>query len=230
MELQAFLLPDTIKNKETSPSATDNELVARIRCGEMQAFEKIIRRHNQRLYRIARSILRDEHESMDVVQETYVKAYYKIHQYRGPASFASWLSRIASNEALMQIRKRNRVYYTLDDLKQSREELKSSDPEPMDEVATQQLHILLEEAVDSLPVDYRCVYVLRAIQHLSTAETALSLGVSQQVVKTRYLRAKRALRKIFLKHMEQAGLKAYEFAGQRCDLIVFEVMKRLRQH
>ncbi|MEE9411508.1 MAG: RNA polymerase sigma factor [Methylococcales bacterium] len=228
MELQSYLLQN--KNKRTMPSATDSELVARVRCGEMQAFEVIMRRHNQRLYRLARSILRDEHESMDVVQEAYVKAYYNIHQFKGPNSFVSWLSRITCNEALMRVRKRKRIQYTLDDPNNTNQDVKSTDPEPMDEIAAQQLRKLLEEAIDTLPIDYRCVYVMRAIQHLSTIETANSLGVSEQVVKTRYLRAKRALRKVIEKHMEQAGLKVFEFAGQRCDLIVQEVMEKLQNN
>ncbi len=225
MELQFYSRPN--KAKKTMHSATDSELVTRIRCGETQAFEIIMRRHNQRLYRLARSILRDEHESMDVVQETYVKVYYNLHQFKGPNSFASWLSRITCNEALMRIRKRKRIQYTLDDPNNTHQDVKSAGPEPMDEIATQQLRMFLEEAIDTLSVDYRCVYVMRAIQHLSTIETANSLGVSEQVVKTRYLRAKRALRKVFEKQMEQAKLNVHEFAEQRCDTIVQKVMRRL---
>jgi len=226
MDLESFPLPNT--SGEIIHSATDTELVLRVRCGELEAFEVIMRRHNQRLYRLARSILRDEHESMDVVQEAYVKAYYNLHQFKGVSSFASWLSSITCNEALMRIRKHKRIQYTLDDPNYANQDVESTDPEPMDEIAAQQLRKLLEKAIDTLPVDYRCVYVMRAIQHLSTNETAKSLGVSEQVVKTRYLRAKRTLRKVFEKHMEKAGLNVFEFAGERCDSVVQVVLERLQ--
>ncbi|MEE9397049.1 MAG: RNA polymerase sigma factor [Methylococcales bacterium] len=225
MNLQIFALPSRSLKKLRYP--TDSELVMRIRSGETKAFEIVMRRHNQRLYRIARSILRDEHESMDVLQEAYVKAYYKLDQFNGPNSFASWLSRIVSNEALMRIRKNGRIHYTLDDPMHSHQDIESSDPGPVDEVSAQQLRKLLEHAIDTLPVDYRSVYVMRAIHHLSTIETAKSLDVTEQVVKTRYLRAKRALRKIFEKHMEKADLKVHDFAGRRCNFIVRKVMGRL---
>ncbi len=227
MELQFY--PQSNNIKETFYSATDGELVSWIRSGEMEAFEIIMRRYNQRLYRLARSILRDEQESMDVAQEAYVKAYYNINQFRkeNKNSFASWLTRITYNEALMRIRKNKRILYTLDDPSHSSQNEESTELEPIDEIAAQQLRHLLETSIDTLPVEYRCVYVMRAVQNLSTNETAHSLGVSEQVVKTRYLRAKRKLRNIIEKKMEQAGLKIYEFAGHRCDSIVKGVMEKL---
>jgi len=212
----------------TDNIATDSELVARIRAGEIEIFELIMRRHNQRLYRIARSILREEDEAMDVVQETYIKAYYQLNQFKGPNGFASWLSRIASNEAMMRIRKSRRILYVLDDNDYETSEIKSPEPQPMDNLATEQLRKLLEDAIDLLPIENRCVYVMRAIQQLSTLETARSLDVSEDVVKTRYLRAKRSLSKVFEGHFENAGLNAHEFAGHRCDSIVKTVMDKLQ--
>ena len=209
-------------------TATDSELVAKIKAGDVDLFEIIMRRHNQRLYRIARSILREEDEAMDVVQETYIKAYFQLHQFKGPAGFPSWLSRIASNEAMMRIRKSKRMLYILDDNKYEINDIKSLDPQPMDALASQQIHQLIEEAIDSLPLDYRSVYVMRAIQQLSITETAKSLGVSEDIVKTRYLRARRSLKTIFEGHIEKAGLNSYEFAGYRCDTIVKTVMEKLK--
>ncbi len=187
-----------------------------------------MRRFNQRLYRIARSILHDEHEALDVVQETYIKAYYQLQQFKGPDGFASWLSRIATNEAIMRNRKSSRISYTLDDA-ENPQQLESPDPQPLDQLAAQQLRKLMESAIDKLPVDYRSVYVMRAVQGLSTRETATSLGHSEDVVKTRYLRAKRNLHKVFEGHMQRAGLDVYEFAGHRCDAIVQTVLERLKQ-
>jgi len=219
-----------INEPEKSSSSSDMKVVERVRDGDIEAFEIIMRRHNQRLYRIARSILREEHEALDVVQETYVKAYYQLNQFKGPDGFAGWLSRIARNEALTRLRKSTRVVYTLDDPEYTHIDMKSTDPLPMDDIASQQLRKLLEEAIDTLPIDYRCVYVMRAIQQLSTIETANSLDVTEHVVKTRYLRAKRALQKVFEGHLEKAGLESYEFAGQRCDTVVQTVLERLQHN
>lgn len=211
----------------TNNAITDNELVDRVKVGDSKAFEVIMRRYNQRLYRIARSILIDNDESMDVVQEAYVKAYYQFKNFNGPDGLATWLSRIVSNEALMRIRKSKRIEYTLDDSDSEHLELTSLEHQPMDKLASEQLKSLLEEAIESLPVDYRCVYVMRAIQQLSTRETSKSLEITEDLVKTRYLRARRALQTIFEGHIEQAGLEAYEFAGHRCDSIVESVLGKL---
>lgn len=214
--------------KGITNDSSDAVLVQRVRDGEIAAFEVIMRRYNQRLYRIARSIVGEEDEAQDVVQETYVRAYYQLDQFRGPDGFAGWLSRIASNEAMMRLRKSRRLIYSLDDPDGGSENMESDVPQPIDGIARQQLRELLEDAIDSLPTDLRSVYVMRAIQQLSTAETANSLDVSTDVVKTRYLRARRALRSIFTSHISKAELTAFEFAGQRCDAIVQRVLLRLQ--
>ncbi len=225
MNMQPGFTIDT--STKSTDSATDSELVRCVREGEVNAFEIIMRRHNQRLFRIARSILREDHEAMDVVQEAYIKAYYQLHQFSGPDGFSSWLSRIVSNEAMMRIRKSRRISYTFDDPEYEHLDIESPDPQPMDDVANQQLRKLLEDAIDKLPVDYRSVYVMRAIQQLNTLETATSLDVTEDVVKTRYLRAKRALQKVFDTHLQKAELEVFEFAGLRCDSIVQTVLKNL---
>ncbi|MBN4063855.1 hypothetical protein JYT79_03635, partial [Cardiobacterium sp. AH-315-I02] len=129
----------------------------------------------------------------------------------------------------MRLRKLRRVNYTLDDpMYESNEPI--CDTQPIDVVAAEQLHHLLEKAIDKLPVGNRCVYMMRAIQQLSTKETAQSLDVTEEVVKTRYLRAKRLLQKIFEQHIDKTGLSLHEFAGNRCDSIVLNVMKRLKEN
>ena len=206
----------------------DSEIIKSVLAGNVDAFEIIMRRYNQRLFRIARSILNDEHEAMDAVQDAYVKAYYQLETFRGPDGFASWLSRIASNEALMRLRQAGHVNYTLDDPVCNDCDEPVNDVQPVDLVAAEQLKKLLESAIDQLPVGNRCVYMMRAVQQLSTRETAQSLDVSEEVVKTRYLRAKRLLQKIFEAHIEKTGLSLHEFAGNRCDAIVCAVMNRLK--
>lgn len=217
------------KSKVTSVDAeADIEIIKRVIDGNAEAFEIIMRRYNQRLYRIARSILKDEHEAMDIVQESYVKVYYQLDKFKGPDGFASWISRIASNEALMRLRKSHRINYTLDDPMHQDNDEPVFDIQPADYVATEQLRTLLEKAIDQLPVGNRSVYMMRAVQQLNTRETALSLDVTEEVVKTRYLRAKRLLQTILDKHIEKAGLSLHEFDGKRCDAIVFSVLDRIK--
>lgn len=213
--------------KDTS-TETDVGIVKRVLDGNVDAFEIIMRRYNQRLYRIARSILKDEHEAMDVVQDSYVKVYYLLNTFKGPNDFASWLSRIVSNEALMRLRKSHRINYTLDDPMHNDNDEPVFDIQPIDLIAAEQLRQLLEKAIDQLPVGNRCVYMMRAVQQLSTRETAQSLNVTEEVVKTRYLRAKRLLKKIFENHIEKTGLSLHEFDGNRCDSIVSCVMDSLK--
>jgi RNA polymerase sigma-70 factor (ECF subfamily) len=213
--------------KKPAIPASDSDVIARIQKGDTDAFEIIMRRYNQRLYRIARSIVRDDHEAMDVLQDTYIKAYDQLHSFRGPDGFVHWLSRITTNEALMRIRKHSRIKYILDDPMYSLPEAESYEQQPLSEVAEQQLHKLLENAIDTLPVDNRSVFVMRTIQKLSTRETALSLGLTEQVVKTRLHRSKRIIRKIFEGHIQRAGLNIHEFAGERCDFVVQAVLNRL---
>lgn len=224
-------LENTIAKNITTRTATTETDIDIIKCilgGNDDAFEIIMRRHNQRLYRIARSILKDEHEALDAVQDAYIKAYYQLDKFIGPNGFASWLSRIVSNEAFMRLRQSHRINYTLDDPMHNDYDEPVFDVQPIDTLAAEQLRHLLENAIDQLPVGNRCVYMMRAVQQLSTRETAQSLDVSEDVVKTRYLRAKRLLQKIFEEHIEKTGLLLHEFAGNRCDAIVLNVMGRLR--
>ena len=215
----------TVKTESTE---ADSGVITRVLDGNVDAFEIIMRRYNQRLFRIARSILKDEHEAMDAVQEAYVKAYYQLDKFNGPDGFSSWLSRIVSNEALMRLRKSHRINYTLDDPMSNESDEPVFDIQPIDMIAADQLRSLLEKAVDQLPVGNRCVYMMRAVQQLSTRETALSLDVTEGVVKTRYLRAKRLLQEIFEDHIRKAGLSLHEFDGDRCDSIVTNVMEQLK--
>lgn len=227
MDIQNIKQQKVISN-DTGFEFSDQELVAKLRSGDESAFELIMRRYNQRLYRIARSILKDDFEAMDAVQEAYLKAYTQIEQFSGPTGFASWLSRITSNEAMMRIRKQSRISYTVDDPKVKNIELTSPQAQPLDRLASKQLRKLLEDAIDQLSVNNRSVYVMRAIEQLSTQETAASLSVSEDVVKTRYRRAKQSLQKTFQQHLDNTGLSCHEFAGHRCNSIVSGVIESLK--
>lgn len=232
MQLIKIMNLEVVQEKMVSAKAdsvaADVDIIKRVLDGNVDAFEIIMRRYNQRLYRIARSILKDEHEAKDAVQDAYVKVYYQLDTFKGPDGFSSWLSRIVSNEALMRLRKSHRIDYSLDDPMHNDIDEPVFDKQPLDLIAAEQLRKLLEKAIDQLPVGNRCVYMMRAVQQLSTRETAQSLDVTEEVVKTRYLRAKRSLQKKFEEHIEQTGLNLHEFDGERCNSIVLNVMARLK--
>lgn len=185
-----------------------------------------MRRYNRRLFRTARSILKNNDAAQDAVQEAYISAFYKLDTYESRGNFAAWLTRITVNKALMMKRKPdNRVADKLDNIND--ENLKASHANPADALANKELAALIEMAIDNLPDIFRCVFVLRAVQQLSVQETADSLQIPEATVKSRFHRARNLMQDNLNQHMEQVGLQAFEFAGQRCDQIVQTVLKRL---
>lgn len=216
----------------TAPTAcqlSDDEVVRRVQAGDTALYEVLMRRYNQRLYRIARSILRDEDEAEDVIQETYVRAYASLHQFAGRAQFSTWLSRIAVYEACSRLRKQKRLQespVTLNE-DQSMESVKSSDPNPEQQALSREAISFLERAVDKLPEMYRCVFVLREVENLSTSETAACLELSEETVKVRLLRARQMLRNQLYTQAGATSSHAFAFMGERCDRVVRNVFSRL---
>ena len=208
---------------------TDEDVVRRILEGQTALFEVLMRRHNERLYRAARAILRDDREAEDVMQQAYVNAYAHLRQFDGRASLATWLTRIAVYEAIARAKRRGR-YRSLDDENEqaleSMMELRSL-INPEQQAFAAEVRIILEAAVDGLQDGNREVFVLREIQGLSTAETAESLGVSDDVVKTRLSRAKRALRRDLLQRTGLAAPDVFRFHQTRCDRVVVAVFARI---
>jgi RNA polymerase sigma-70 factor (ECF subfamily) len=207
---------------------TDEQVVARVLGGEAALFEIIMRRYNQRLYRVARSILRDDAEAEDVMQDAYVRAFQHLGQFAGRAKFSTWLTRIAVHEALARVQRRGRF-----------EELNeqtyggamnapaSSTPGPEQQASDHELLALLQGAVLALPPSYRSVLMLRDIEEMSTAETAEALELSEENVKVRLHRARALLRReVFARVGSQRG-QAFPFMGTRCDRMVEVVMRRL---
>jgi RNA polymerase sigma-70 factor, ECF subfamily len=189
----------------------------------------LMRRHNERLYRAARAILRDDREAEDVMQQAYVNAYTHLRQFDGRAKFATWLTRIAVHEALARARRAGR-YQQLDDEDFGQVEpfMGSAQPvNPERQAFGRELRGLLEASVDTLPDGNREVFVLREVEGLSTAETAASLGVSEDVVKTRLSRARAALRRELFDRAGLAAHNAFTFERPRCDRIVAAVFQRI---
>jgi RNA polymerase sigma-70 factor (ECF subfamily) len=202
---------------------TDEAVVARVLDGARESFEVLMRRHNQRLFRAARGVLRDDAEAEDVVQDAWVRAYAHLHQFSGRASFATWLTRIAIHEALARRRHRLREP-VLDDESAT---LASHARAPEDEVAARQAASAIEAAIDALPAGYRMAFVLRDVQGLDTAEAAACLDVPEATVKTRLHRARSLLRTRLDATLDVSAHGVFAFAGHRCDRMVAAVMERV---
>jgi RNA polymerase sigma-70 factor, ECF subfamily len=205
----------------TGTGMTDEEIVARVRAGEGQLFELIMRRHNRRLYRAARGIV-GEDEADDVVQAAYLDAYAHLDQFAGRARFATWLTRIAVHEALGRARRSGRFPLTEDPLDTDMVVAPSASPERTS--LDRELGRALEAAVDALPDVYRPVFMLRDIEELSTAETAECLGIPAETVKTRLHRARTFLRNHLQARAWQALPGTFDFGAARCDALVAAVM------
>ncbi|HWW62730.1 MAG TPA: RNA polymerase sigma factor [Thermoanaerobaculia bacterium] len=208
----------------TANPLSDDDVVRRVIAGETELFEILMRRYNQRVYRVVRGILRNDDDAEDVMQQAYVNAYEHLRQFAGDAKFSTWLTRIAINEALARVRKRG--LRVVDDESEIME-IESSDPDPEQLAAASELRAAVESEIASLPDSYRTVLMLREIEGLSTAETAQCLDVNEDVVKTRLHRARTILRDNLYR---RAGLTfdgLFPFGNARCDRVVAAVFSRI---
>jgi RNA polymerase sigma-70 factor, ECF subfamily len=213
----------------------DAELVRRARARDSAAFRTIMERHNRRLYRIARSILRNDSEAEDAVQEAYVNALTHLGGFRGDSSLATWLSRITMNEALGRLR-RKRSAMDLETFEAQRTEAQiikfpqtvtSDDPERT--MAQREILQLVERATDNLPDIFRIVFMTRVIEGMSVEETAGLLGLQPETVKTRLHRARRLVREELDKQIGPVLMDAFPFAGRRCERMTNAVLQRLNR-
>ncbi len=212
-----------------SESLTDEEVVNRVRAGETALYEVIMRRYNQRLYRVARAILHNDAEAEDVMQDAYVRAYTHLGQFAARSPFSSWLTRIAVNEALARRRlskQHQEVDATEFDGEISMQDLYKS-PDPEQNASGAQLREFLEQAVLDLPEQYRTVIMLRDIEELSTAETADALDLTVENVKIRLHRGHGMIRDWLFERIGANAKEAFPFMGIRCDRVVQAVFCRL---
>jgi len=207
---------------------SDEQVVAQVVAGQTALFEVLMRRHNERIYRAARAIVRDDREAEDVMQQAYVNAYAHLRQFDGRAKFSTWLTRIAVNEALARARKQGR-YEPFDEQAPAAGDIfmSTQQADPERQAFARELGSLLESAVDALPDGTREVFMLREVEGLSTAETADCLGVSEDVIKTRLSRARAALRRDLFERAGLAASNAFTFERPRCDRVVAAVMERI---
>jgi RNA polymerase sigma-70 factor, ECF subfamily len=205
---------------------SDQDVIEQILRGQTGLFELLMRRYNERVYRAARAIVRDEQEAEDVMQQAYVNAFIHLRQFNGSARFSTWLTRIAINEALARVRRQGR-FEALDDEPTNVESFMFQNPSdsPEQQAFAGELRGLLEWAIDALPDGMREVVVLREVEGLSTAETAACLGVSEDVVKTRLSRARATLRRLLFERTGATASEAFRFERPRCDRVVTQVLE-----
>ncbi|PQA89748.1 RNA polymerase sigma factor [Hyphococcus luteus] len=239
LKLRKLVTPQTSAPTALEP-LTNYDLVQRVlRESDAAAFELIMRRHNQHLYRLARSILKNPTDAEDVVQETYVTAFQKLESFRGPGGFSAWLAKIALNFAYRRVRRRGRVVFFEDfvsppngegDPLFSRiENIESSEPDPELNVQIAELRRLLEDAIDALPVEFRTVFILAKVDGQTIKEIAETLSLNEQTVKTRLFRAKKKLQETLGDAFDELVPSLHSFDGERCDRIVFRVLAKLTQ-
>jgi RNA polymerase sigma-70 factor (ECF subfamily) len=210
---------------------TDEEVVDRVRGGDAALFEVLMRRYNERLYRTARAVLGTDEEAEDVVQQSYVSAFQHLAQFAGRARFSTWLTRIVLNEAYARARRRGRlVQAPWDASEEERFVAEPSSPGPSPEVAAAhgELRGLLETAIETLPMHYRVVFVMRSVELMNTADTAACLDLSEEAVKTRLHRAHGLLRRTLCEAIGTESPDVFRFYRPRCDRLVAAVMDTLR--
>jgi RNA polymerase sigma-70 factor (ECF subfamily) len=211
---------------------TDETIVDRVRGGDVALYEILVRRHNQRLYRTIRAILRDDRDVEDVMQQAYVDAYTHLDQFRGTAKFSTWLTRIAVNRAIRNGRGARRglelVPAAVDhDLAIAHTPAPNLDPEHA--MYGHELKVVLESLIEELPESFRVVFVLREVEGLSTAETAACLEINEETVKTRLHRAKRLLKERLDRQLGPVSSSVYAFHLTRCDRVVAGVMAAIQR-
>jgi RNA polymerase sigma-70 factor (ECF subfamily) len=218
---------------EAAPSA-DLELAARIAAGDAVAVERMMREHNRRLFRVARSILGDDAEAEDALQEAYVTAYVEMKTFRGASKLSTWLTRIVINESLGRLRKHRRQAEVFAFSRDSREPaaqettlVHDTTPTPEDSASRAEIRAVLERKIDELPMAFRTVFMMREVEELSVEETAECLGIPEATVRTRHFRARALLRESLAREVDTATADAFAFLGERCDRIVAAVLKRV---
>ena len=208
---------------------SDEQVVSRVLGGDTALYELLIRRHNQRLYRVARAILRDDAEAEDVMQDAYVRAYQHLADFEGRAKFSTWLTRIAVHEALARSRRHSR-FRPLDNSEESPGGVmrSSTGRNPEEAAYDRELGDVLEQAILQSPEDHRLVFMLRDVEGMSTDETAECLNISSENVKVRLHRARAGLRKDLYARAGATTVQSFQFHATRCDQVVRNVFRELR--
>lgn len=219
---------------QRSGQSAEAELIRRAVGKDEHAIRTIVQAHNRRLYRLARSVVRDDGEAEDVLQEAYFHAFSALAEFRGDSTLTTWLTRIVFNEALQRVRRRIERPVSQNDPPQGREARvipfplsANPPPDPERAMAQRQLCQLLERAIDELPDEFRTVLVARVIEDMSVETTAALLGLRPETVKTRLHRARRLLKTALADHIDPLFSDVFPFDGERCDRVTNAVVERL---
>jgi RNA polymerase sigma factor (sigma-70 family) len=211
------------QSKEDINQLEDNEVIKRILEGEKELYALLIRKYNQRLYRVGMSIVNDQAEVEDVMQVVYIKAYENLAKFKFKSSFATWLTKILVNESLLQKKKKEQTTKrqsnkVLREIGLSAVELQT----PLMKVLNDELKVILESSIRQLPEKYRTVFIMREMENMSISETMECLGISEANVKVRLNRARVMLRDILRNYLKDDEiLQLYQ---PRCDRMVDDVM------
>lgn len=228
VELQRIDYRDTLM----SMTLTDSDIVQRVRAGEHALFEILMRRHNQRVYRAARAVVKDDAEVEDVMQQAYINAFTHLHQFEDRSEFSTWLTRIVLNEAFARRQKMQRTESLAiragDNSGALMEQMTSTQPDPERQAYAEELRRVLEHAVDELPESYRTVFVLRDVEGMSTSETGTGLGIGDEAVKTRLHRARAMMRRSVSARLGELAGSAFQFHAPRCDRVVAAVLESIQ--
>ena len=217
-------MPATLPAMPYAP-LSDTEVITRVLAGEKQLFELLMRRYNQRLYRAGMGVLGDAEATEEAMQNAWVKAYEHLRRFEGRASFPTWITRILLNECLMGKRRQYR-FVDIEGPDMPADTFAAAEPTPLTDALNNELRLALEQAVQSLPTNYRSVFVLREVEGMSVAETAQSLGLSEANVKVRLLRARERLR---VQLEDFAPQHTFAYMGPSCDRMVRLVLARLHK-
>lgn len=225
-------MPQAPATKTTPARPDDAELVRRAFGRDEAAVRAIMQANNRRLYRLARGILHNDAEAEDVVQDTYVRAFTHLEQFRGDSSLSTWLSRIAMNEALGRLR-RQKPGVEWSELEKSAPQAQiipfplASGDDPEKSIAQREIQHVVEHAIDELPEPFRLVFITRVIEGMNVEQTAEILGLKPETVKTRLHRARNLLRENVERKIGPVVMEAFPFAGRRCERLTEAVLQRL---
>ncbi len=229
-------MPTSSAQSAVQRSLDDSQLVRLIAGGDQAAFETMMRRHNGKLFRVARAILKEDADAEEALQDAYLEAYRHIKDFAGKARFETWLTRIVINQALMRLRKRRRdnvvvPFPAADGERTDSFEARIADEQaepPSNRLLRGEIRRVLEQRIDELPDPFRVVFVMREVQEMNADEIAECLGIPAATVRTRLFRARALLREALARDIDLATFDVFRFDGERCDRIVARVLARLR--
>ena len=223
----------TMTNLAAETTDDDPGIARRIVAGDRAAFELLMRRHNRRLYRMARATLRNDAEAEDALQDAYLHAYRSMSQFRGESQLFTWLSRLVLNECFARLRRSARRQNVIpivdapDYVEHADATMTHNDDAPDQALARSQVRALLERKLDELPELFRVVFVLRSIEEMSVEETAQCLNIPEATVRSRHFRARGMLRESLAHAFDLAERDVFEFGGARCNRIVASVLSKI---